>query len=94
MNQKDILKLLDDVNKKFGTDFVLGGSWRDKGFSNHDVDVEVSTWDKNTYKASKYIFERIDQHLDVYYDGCIPDETNYFFCTDGREGFVKDVPKL
>jgi len=94
MTKRYLEELLSRANKKFGTNFVLGGGWRDNGFSDHDVDVEVSVWDDNTHKAAKWIFDRINQHLDVHYVGCIEGETNYFFCRDGREGFVKDVPKV
>jgi len=94
MNKNDILILIDKANKKFGVNIKLVGSWQTKGHSNHDVDVYVKEWNKESYNACKYIFKRINQHLDVWYKDCIPNKTNYFFCTDGREGFVKDVPKL
>lgn len=85
LTKDKINELISKANKKFGSDFKLIGSWKTKGYSNHDIDVFTEK-EKNVDETGLWLAKQTGLTIDVFYPGSGL-LYNYQINPDGSAGY-------
>ena len=93
MNTSDFIqKLITETNNQFKTDFILVGSWAEKGYSSNDIDLTTDLKDDIVIEAAQHIALKTGMVVDVFPSWALKGlYRNYTVQPDGRHGWNHDL---
>jgi len=66
LTKEFVFQIVEEANQKFGADLEVTGSWKEGGYSEHDIDVVTELGGKAAIDAAKYIAKKTRMVVDVF----------------------------